>query len=374
MKKSTRKIFKVLLYPVGGILVIISGLTFTLWIKSPGKADPILNSNGKIQTGSISTIEEVTLGGQEQYLIIRGADSTKPVMLFLHGGPGHPELAFMKNANQAIEKDFVMVYWEQRGAGKSFSKHIPAESMNLAQFISDTRELSQILAKRFKQEKIYVMGHSWGSLLGILTVHQYPELFHAYLGVGQIGHLYKSEQLSFNWVKDQAVKRNNKEALKALTELSYPDSLASWDTWLKFLMVERKYVTQFGGGLTHKITAEMWPVTKMMLAAKEYTLSEKMEFLTGSMYFSVYHLFLEVLNKNLLNDIDSLQVPVYIFQGKHDYQTAYLIAKDFYDQLKAPHKEFFTFENSAHSPNIEEVDKFNSLVKEKTRTPNNANK
>ena len=113
MKRIVKIFFKVLLYFFGGLLLILSGLAVTLWIKSPGKADPITDLNGKTLTGSISTIEEITLGGQEQYLIIRGADATKPVMLFLHGGPGSPEIAFMKNTNRAIENDFVMVYWEQ---------------------------------------------------------------------------------------------------------------------------------------------------------------------------------------------------------------------------------------------------------------------
>jgi pimeloyl-ACP methyl ester carboxylesterase len=214
------------------------------------------------------------------------------------------------------------------------------------------------------------MGHSWGSLLGILTAHQHPELFHAYLGVGQLCYPYKGGQIAYEWVKEQAKQRNNQDAAEALAKISYPDSLASWNVWLKFLMVERKYVTQFGGGLTHQMTEELWPVMKMILDTKEYTLSEKKAFLSGNMFFSVYNLWQEVMNTNLFNEIDSMQVPVYIFQGKHDYQTPHANAKDFFDQLKAPQKGFFTFENSAHSPNMEEIDKFNSIVREITRTHN----
>ena len=358
-----KKLLKVLLYIVGGLLLIVLGLAATLWIKSPGKAEPITDLNGKTLPGSISTIEKIKLGRQDQYLIIRGADSTKPVMLYLHGGPGSPEIAFMKETNTDIENDFVVVYWEQRGAGKSYSKNIPVESMNLSQFISDTRELSKILAKRFKQEKIYLLGHSWGSLLGILTAHQYPDLFYAYLGVGQVCYQYKGEQISFEWAKKQANKLNNEDAIKALSEMNFPDSLANSKTWLDFLMVERDYVTQFGGGVTHEITG-MWPVIKMVLDTKEYTFNEKVNFMPASL-FSLEHLWPEVINKNLFNDIDSMQVPVYFFQGKYDYQTPHSVAKEFFDQLKAPQKEFFTFENSAHSPNMEEVDIFNSIVREK---------
>lgn len=356
-----KKLIKVVLYVLGGLLLILVGLVIILWIKSPGTADPVADINGNPIPKSISTIETVTLGEIEQYLIIRGADSSNPVMLYLHGGPGSPEIAFMKETNQAIENDFVMVYWEQRGAGKSYSKDIPQGSMNLDQFIADTRELSEMLAKRFNKEKIYLLGHSWGSFLGILTAYEHPELFHAYLGVGQVCYQYKGEQISYEWVKEQALQQNNKDDIKKLAEINFPDSLADVFVWKDFLLVERIYISKYGGGVTHEMTG-MLPVIKMVLEAKEYTFKEKMNFMSGSL-FSLEHLWLEVINKNLINDIDSLQVPVYIFQGVHDYQSPYVLAKDFFDQLKAPQKEFFTFENSAHSPMMEEVEKFNGLLK-----------
>ncbi|MDP4239879.1 MAG: alpha/beta hydrolase [Bacteroidota bacterium] len=364
MTKTRTKITKVFLFIVGGVLVIILGLALTLWIKSPGKADLIVDSHGKTIPGSISVIEKVTLGGQEQYLIIRGADRNKPVMLFLHGGPGSPEFTFLKKTNRALENDFVMVYWEQRGAGKSYSRHIPVESMNLPQFIADTRELSILLAKRFNKNKIYIMGHSWGSLLGILTAHQYPELYYAYFGIGQVCSQYKAERISFEWIKEQARKQNNKKVILSISKMNFPDSLATSKTWSDFLMNERDYVGQFGGGITHKMT-NMLPLVKTLLNAKEYTFGEKVNYMTGSM-FSLKYLWPSVIRKNLFRDIDSMRIPVYIFQGKYDYQTSYEVAKEFYNQLKAPKKEFFSFENSAHSPIMEEVDKFNSIVREKT--------
>lgn len=255
-------------------------------------------------------------------------------MLFLHGGPGSPETVFMKHFNQDIEKDFVMVYWEQRGAGKSYSKHVPAESMNMAQFISDSKELSEYLIDRFGQDKIYIMGHSWGSLLGILTAWKHPEYFHAFFGIGQVSHQFKGEQISYEWAKEQARQNDDQRSLKALNRLVVPDSLAKSDIWMNYLMTQRKYVNKFGGGTTHDITG-MWPLVKMVLKAREYTFGEKLNFMNANL-FSLKHLWYEVMNINLFHEIDSMQVPVYIFQGIHDYTTPYPIAKDFYDQLKAP--------------------------------------
>jgi pimeloyl-ACP methyl ester carboxylesterase len=364
MKNPLNKIVKVLLFIVGGLMVIILSLAVILWIKSPGTADPITDLKGEQIPGSISTIEKVMLGGQEQHLIIRGEDSTKPVMLFLHGGPGFPETAIMKKLNPAIEKDFIMVYWEQRGTGKSYSKDIPAESMTIAQLVSDTRELSELLSRRFKQEKIYLMGHSWGSFLGISTAYQFPELYHSYFGVSQVCHQYKGERVGFEWVKQEANRRNDTEAINSLSEISFPDSLANGQEWLDHLRVERSYLNKYGGGNLHEMTG-MWPLMKMFLNAKEYTLSEKMNSMSGMM-FSMKDLWPELISKNLFNEIDSMQLPVYIFQGIHDRQAPYSIASDFFDQLKAPEKEFFTFDNSAHSPLVEEGDKFNSIVRGKT--------
>jgi pimeloyl-ACP methyl ester carboxylesterase len=356
-----KRILRAGVFIIGGILTLVIGLLIALWIVSPGKADPITGPDGIPLEGSISVIEKVILGGLDQYLIIRGADSANPVMLFLHGGPGSPEFAFMKHFNPDIEKDFVMVYWEQRGAGKSYSKDIPVEGMNMQQFISDTKELSEYLIERFNQEKIYIMGHSWGSLLGILTAWKHPELFRAYFGIGQVAHQYRGELISYEWAKEQAHKNNNEKAIKSLDKLSFPDSLASSKEWIDFLMVERNYVNKFGGG-TMRDFSGMWPLVKIVLKTKEYTFAEKINFMNASL-FSLEHLWNEVIDLNLNNEIDSMQVPVYIFHGKHDFTTPYSVAKEFFNQLKAPHKKFFTFENSAHSPVFEEVNKFNAIIR-----------
>jgi pimeloyl-ACP methyl ester carboxylesterase len=361
IKQTMKKFKKVIFWLLGGVITLTLALAIFLCIKSPGTTAPFTGADGKPIEGSIAAIEKINLGGVDQYLIFRGADTSKPVMLFLHGGPGSPEYAFMKAYNPFLENDFVMVYWEQRGAGKSWSKNIPPESMTLEQMISDTRELSEYLAARFGKEKIWVMGHSWGSFLGILTAWQYPELFHAYFGIGQVCYQYRGELVSFDWVKEQARKNNDSKAIKTLEKLSFPDAQADFDTWKAFLMPERKYVMRFGGGVTREMRG-MGPLVKMVFTTREYTFSDKMNFMKGSM-FSLEHLWMDVINTNLFHHIDSMQVPVYIFQGVYDFQTPYVVARDFYEQLKAPHKEFFTFENSAHSPVMEEVERFNGLIK-----------
>ncbi len=356
MKKLLKILFAILLSLI--ILVLV------MWVKSPGTTEPITDLQGEVIPNSISTIEKVIIGGIEQTLIIRGRNKSKPVILFLHGGPGSPEIAFVRAVDQPIEDDFVMVYWEQRGAGKSYSSDMTGEYMTIEQFIADTKELSELLAKRFNQEKIYIMGHSWGSLLGILTAQKYPELYYAYFGIGQVCNQYEGERVSLEWVRAQAQELNDEEAIEELAEISLPDFPGTSDDWLNYLRVQRGYVNKFGGGAAHNETSN-WAILKMLFDAKEYTLKEKVNIIPATL-FSLKHLFPDVMENNLFNEPDSMQIPVYIFQGKYDYQTPTVLAKDFYDQLKAPQKEFFLFENSAHSPIYEEIEKFNSIIKEKT--------
>jgi len=362
MKKMLIRIIKALIYIISGLLIIVVTFVIIFWFKSPGISDPIKDMSGKVIEGSISTIEEVMINNQEQYLVIRGVDSSKPVMLFVHGGPGFPETSSMKKLNKAIEKDFVMVYWEQRGAGKSYSKDILAESLTIEQLVNDTKMVSEYIIKQFGREKIFILGHSWGSYLAISAAYKYPDLYHSYFGVSMISDQYKGEQIGFEWVKEEANKRNDQAALKMLSETSFPDLMASGQEWWDYLGIQRRFLNKYGAGVAYEMTS-VGPFMKMFLGAKEYTLREKMNSMSGMM-LSMENLWPEMIQTNL-NYIDSMQLPVYIFQGVHDRQAPFSVAKDFFDRIKAPEKEFYSFENSAHSPLVEEVTKFNSIVREK---------
>ena len=283
-------------------------------------------------------------------------------MLYLHGGPGFPEIAFMKKDTLLLEKNFVMVYWEQKGAGKSYFKDTFSKDLHLNGLISDTKELSTILAKKFNKKKIYIMGHSWGTFLGILTAKKYPKLFYAYFGIGQVCNQYLAERISFEWVKKEALKYNDKKAIKKLNSLIFPKKSANENEWLDYIISQRDYVTKYGGAI-YKFDG-IYQEIKNFINTPEYTLMEKINFIPASIY-SFKSLWQYQINMNLSNNIKTIDIPVYIFQGLHDYQTPYSVAKEFFNQLKAQKKEFFTFENSAHSPHLEETIKFNAIIKEK---------
>ena len=356
---------KKLLNIVGYLLIVLLVLFFIvgmiLWLVSPGIPDKVWNTNGKQVKSAISVIEKIPINGIDQYLVIRGENAEKPVLLFLHGGPGSPEFPLMKNKGLNLEKEFVVAYWQQRGAGKSYSDAIPAASMTIPQLVADGAAVATFLRTRFKQEKIHLIGHSWGSFLGTLLVHQHPSHFYSYIGVGQVAHQYEGEKLSFEWVKAQAKAANNQADLSSLEALTFPDSLDAPKIWSDFLAIEREMVNKYGGGLQREAVSMMEVYKTYIFDTPEYTIQDKLNLLKG-MEFSIQHLWDDVLQTNFLTSIDSIAIPVHIIQGVHDYQTPYVPAKMFFDQLKAPEKYFYTFENSAHSPFLDEREKFNAII------------
>jgi len=303
-----------------------------------------------------SKIKKIQLNKSEQYLIIRGEEKSKPVMLFLHGGPGIPELFTMKKEMAYLEEHFIMVYWEQRAAGKSHR----VKDLTFDTILSDTLELSRWLTREYSQEKIYLIGHSWGSFLGMFAIDKYPQIYHAYIGIGQVTNQYSAEELSLNWIREEAFHRTDKRAITKLSNLTVPKKDASVKEWSRYLNIHRGYLFKYGGTvLDNKGVMFSW--MKKFLKMREYSLLDKLYFIPSAFY-SLKQLWHDVVGINLFLEIKKVEVPVYIFQGKNDYQVSYVLAKAFLDQLDAPKKELVTFENSAHSPHIEESEMFNNYI------------
>ena len=193
--------------------------------------------------GSIAVLESVPVGGIEQYVLIRGQSTSNPILLFLHGGPGYPQISFSRKFQAELEKDFIVVQWDQRGSGTSYSRKIPEFSMNREQFVSDTIELVHYLLERFNQEKLYLAGHSWGSDLGIRTAVTIPDMLYAYIGIGQVVHTDRQEQISYTYVMDKALRDQNKKAVRELEEIGYPP----YGNHETDVMVQRSWLEHYGG-------------------------------------------------------------------------------------------------------------------------------
>lgn len=160
-------------------------VALAVWIALPASTPAILE-NGKPIPGSIAELTTVRLSGHDQTIMVRAYSPDKPVLLFLNGGPGQSGLAFSRVMLNDLARDFVIVDWDQRGTGKSYAAFDPASTLTLEQAINDTVELAKYLRQRFNEQKIYVLGESWGTTLGVLAVQREPDLFHAIIGSGQM--------------------------------------------------------------------------------------------------------------------------------------------------------------------------------------------
>jgi pimeloyl-ACP methyl ester carboxylesterase len=297
---------------------------------------------------SVDHSEMIDIGGIKQYIQINGDDIENPLILFLHGGPGFAQSSFINHYQDSLKEHFVVVNWDQRGAGKSYSDDIPKETMSVEQFVSDTDELVDYLMEKYDKRKIYLAGHSWGSILGLMETEHYPDKFYAYIGIGQVIDSEQGEKISYEFIQDEARNANNTEAMKAIVSIGYPPY-----NDLRDLSIERKWVTYFGGSFR-----EINVYTAMEESLKEEAYQQHKK---GTV-FSVVNLLPEIMEINFFDTIKSVKIPVYFCMGRYDYHTPSRLVEQYIKGLEAPKKKLVWFEESAHHPNVEESDKFNDVL------------
>ena len=326
----------------------------TIFSLFSSKTPKIKDSSGNIPPHSIASLEMVKIGGIDQCVLIRGHDINNPLLLFLHGGPGSPEMPFACSTQKKLEQYFTVVHWDQRKAGKSYSKKIPNEALNIEQYISDAHELIQILKERFKKEKIYLIGHSWGSILGTLVVQRYPELFHAYVGMGQVVNMKEGEKITYQYTLDAAKKAGNKKVISKLEKIKPP-----YGSNIKDLRFQRKWLTRYGGAIYGK--KNQWSVLKLYFTSPEYSLRDIIKTIKGILN-TLNYMWEQILDIDFFVQVPELKMPVYFFEGRHDYQVPFELVEKFIENLKAPKKKIIWFEKSGHLPNVQETEKFEQAL------------
>jgi len=357
MKKVLRTI-GITLLSIFGVLLI--GLV-VLAVNSPGKLEPIKDVEGNINKGSIVEKNWIEIGGIQQGFFIRTENQENPVILSLHGGPGNPELPIILHFESSgrLERYFTVVYWDQRGAGMSFCSSIDPETMTIEQMVEETRQMTEYLKQRFNQEKIFLMGHSWGSLLGIKTIEKHPENYWAFIGIGQETHFLESEKLAYDFMLQHAMEINDKPVIKRLKKI---DRNSQDFPQLNYIISTRnQLLDRYGFGMIRD-GISTFDITVTYLFFKGYTFSEKIKYIRGQL-FSIEHLWNCFFEVNLFESSTAFQVPIYFLHGKYDYTVSYTLAREYFEIIEAPQKEFFTFENSAHSPHLEEREKFIQIVR-----------
>jgi len=311
-------------------------------------------TSNNLKENNIGIYEKIFLeiNGTRQGMFIKGNNLNNPVLLFLHGGPGMPSYGLTQKYPTLLEENFTVCWWEQRGAGLSYSNTIKAEELIVDNFISDIAILSDYLCKRFGKEKIFLMGHSWGSYLGLLAVKEKPELFHAYIGVGQITNQYESEKISYKYMLEQYHLEGNKKMVRKLEKHNILESNSNFTEYEK---IRDTALDDLGLGMMRNVRSGFSGIYIPIMKNKEYTFKERNNIWKGKKFYSgKTNLNNTIINTNLFEEIKSVSIPVYFFHGVYDYAVSHELAKDFHKCLEAPLKGFYSFHNSAHSPIFEE--------------------
>lgn len=311
----------------------------------------------------IDSHEVVGIGDKNYYLRIRSDKPEGPVVLFLHGGPGNPDRhSIMKNQSPLAEH-CTLVAWDQTGSGKAYNRKQAKEKISIDSLVEDSHQVVLFLKRRFKQEKIYIVGHSWGSVLGVLLSQRYPEDIAAYIGVGQLISGGEGERMVFQFVIDEAQKRHDKRGLRKLNKTDAPVNGHYQEK--NGIVVVRNYLHKYGGATYGKHNSIWHDASKEVFSLlKEYSFIEVIRYFQGMSYTIKY---IDTANIDFMKDVQELKVPVFLLLGHHDYNCPFVLGERWIEQLKAPEKQLVWFENSAHSPQSEEPGLFNRKLEELLR-------
>ena len=319
-----------------------------------------------IENGGISELKEITVNGDKQFILVEGQDKEKPFCLFLHGGPGSPFPygVSARTLYPEITEDCVAVYYDQRGSGKSFNKELSIDTMNLSQFTEDANRIVDYIREHYQQDKIFVIGLSFGTVIGTHLVSKYPEKFHAYLGIAQITDIIKGQELGYSWLKNKARENDDEKTLSILEDLGKGPYLEEDEDRFSDLINQYKGMNYFDDTIEK---VNLFGLIKGAFTSPDYSLRDLYKAFISGPQFSLIksqELKKEIILTNFFDTVKSIYVPVYIIHGKYDKQANYELAKQYYELLDAPNgKEFITLEHSAHYPNQRDAPIINDTIK-----------
>ena len=308
--------------------------------------------------GETALIESVELNGTTQYISIRGEDLSNPVILFLAGGPGGTQMASTREFFKDLENEYTIINWEQPGVGKSYNaRHY--KDLTVDVYVEDAHALTTYLKQRFQQEKIYIVGESWGSYLGVLLADIYPEDYFALIGTGQMVDFTETEIACYNLAMEIAVDRGDQRQIDALEKIGVPpiygeNVTMELATYLQYL---HRHM-----GRNEEINHSDWD-TLDTLFSPEYSVMDSVNFARGLLY-TFSHVYQQLYGTNLREEHRDFEIPVYFLHGRYDVNAPVFLVEEYYEVVNAPDKELIFFEHSGHNPWIDESELFNETLRE----------
>ena len=325
---------------IASLVLIAAAAGGLIWKSLPARSAPVAGPD------PIAELIPAEIGGVTQWLLIRGADRNAPILLWLHGGPGSAQMP-IHGLTAELERDFVVVHWDQRGAGKSNPPDFDPSTMTLEQFLADAREVTALLRERVGDQPLIVLGHSWGTMLGVRLVARWPSDYAGYIGVGQQVDTLRGATLALDWLGTVA----------PASELvgRAPETFRDHDLYVRLMQA----VEAAGGGMNVSL-ASMLP---RALAAPEYRLADYRRWLNGANRGSG-PMWAEYLSRDLIAEVPVMPVPMLLVSGASDMNTPVALVRDWYESVDAPQgKHLEVFDASGHAPFLTETARFVATVR-----------
>jgi pimeloyl-ACP methyl ester carboxylesterase len=327
-----------------------------------GAAEPttphIVDAQGQPLRSAITSLEPAMVGGVKQWLLIRGHDIWNPVLLCLDSAPGVSQMAWSRRYNAELEKHFVVVNWDQRGAGKSFTGKSLNGQGTVDQLVNDVLEVAGQLRTRFRQEKIYLLGHGYGAMIGTLAAQRHPELFHALVAVAPVVNPPEADQAAYRYALDTATQLSDAATIEQLTAIG-PPPYTGKGFYARYGAVRAAALRLAGAAYPSNAFRET--MSKAIAEAPEYSQAERQRLAQAQSetFTDVYPALARI---DLAREAPAVAVPMYFVLGRHDHAAGSHAAEKYFEALRAPMKSLVWFEQSAQAPNYEEPDKFLQMM------------
>lgn len=350
------------------VVFFVSPLAFAkAQTPSPSPADPyaparalVAELDRIVTPNGIQETFQAALGGARHVVNVRGADRNNPILIFIHGGPGAVEMPFAWAFQRPWEDFFTVVQYDQRGAGRSFLLEDPktiAPTLTIERYRDDAIELIELLRKKYGKRKVFLLGHSWGSIVGLSVAAKRPDLLFAYVGMGQYIDPERGERTGYDWTMAQAKADNNTQAVKELGALEpFPGDFKTIDA-------ERKWAVHYGALFWRRQDGQFY--FNLARISPDYSPADRKAWGDGSEF--TIKIVMPLLARATFQDLKKLECPIFMFEGRHDRLIPSAITAAWLERLSAPQKEIVWFENSAHMMMIEEPGRTLTALVEKVR-------
>jgi pimeloyl-ACP methyl ester carboxylesterase len=352
-KSTTGRLQKAMLYGIAILVLLILGVSILLLATVSTHTPLIVDPGGDKLPDSIAEERMLTLGGTEQYVLIRGANRSAPLLVYVHGGPGMTATPFLRTYNADLEKEFLVVYWEQRGTSNSYSEGLDPERMSIDQITQDLSELVSVLTAEFNQEKILLIGHSWGTIPALAYAAASPDTVAAYVSVSQTVNQIESDTIGYEWALAEAERKAYSKSVRALEQIGAPPYT------IDEFVIQRRQVNFLGGSMLN--TKSDLQMAWMALNTPEFAWPNLGPLVDG-VQFSGSALWDEQQTYDAFTAQPTLEVPLFMLFGRHDRVISFDLGREYFDFVDAPRKEFIWFEHSAHAPQFEEPEVFNATI------------